>query len=106
MIPALVQTEQIPYLKEAVYFRRRRNDPITNPSLIQYDEKIKITNFLEIYNEIKDKNYDELSNDFLNKKLLNFYKKKIVTYFKKNNCVNNVFNQLSNTKQHITHALL
>src|SRR5699024_12855924 len=51
MIPALVQTEQIPYLKEAVYFRRRRNDPITNPSLIQYDEKIKITNFLEIYNE-------------------------------------------------------
>jgi len=101
MIPALVQTEQIPYLKEAVYFRRRRNDPITNPSLIQYDEKIKITNFLEIYNEIKDQNYDELSNDFLDKQLLNFYRKNIVTYFKKNDCVDNVFNQLSDTMQRV-----
>ncbi|MBM7600167.1 CDP-glycerol glycerophosphotransferase [Virgibacillus halotolerans] len=106
MIPALMHTEQVPFLKEAVYFRRRRNDPVSNPSLIQYDEKIKIESFLEIYNELKDESLDELSNDFLDKRFLNFYRKNIVTYFKKDDGVENIFNQLSSAMKRVDPSIV
>src|SRR5690625_3860066 len=42
IIPALINVEQVPYIKEAIYFRRKRNDPISNPSLIQSEDIIRI----------------------------------------------------------------
>src|SRR5690625_1292298 len=106
MIPALIHTNQVPFLKEAVYFRRRRNDPISNPSIIQYGEEVKIKSFLNIYNDIKRQINDELANDFLDKQFLNFYRKNIVTYFKNNDCVDVIFDQLSNTMKHVNPELV
>src|SRR5699024_9691335 len=65
IVPAFVRTERIPYIKEAVYFKRKRNDPISNPSLNQYEKSIKIKDFLHMYNELKDI-YDNANvNEFL-----------------------------------------
>lgn len=82
MVPILIQVMQIPYVKEAIYFRRRRNDPLKNPSLSQSKDALLIQDFLIVYHYLKDKFHDELANEFFDKQLLNFYRKDIVTYFK------------------------
>ena len=94
MIPALIHTEQVPYLKEAIYFKRKRNDPITNPSLKQSDVALKIKEFISVYNKLKVKYNDELANDFLDKQFLNFYRKDIITFFKNNEGIDECFEEL------------
>jgi CDP-glycerol glycerophosphotransferase len=94
MVPALIESDQVSYLKEAVYFKRKRNDPITNPSLNQYDNQLKIQDFLKQYNQLKDKYQDDLANEFLDKQLLNFYRKDIVTYFKHGDGINLFYDEL------------
>src|SRR5690625_7769134 len=55
IVPALGNLEKITHVREALYFRRRRNDPITNPSLQQSDAKEKAKDFLEVYLELREK---------------------------------------------------
>src|SRR5699024_9891401 len=47
IVPALGNLEKITHVREALYFRRRRNDPITNPSLQQVTQKKKQETFLK-----------------------------------------------------------
>ena len=101
LIPAFIQAEQVPYLKEAVYFKRRRNDPITNPSLVQHDEKFKIKDLLFIYSELKDRYTDEMANNFLDKQFLNFYRKNIVTHFKHNEGIDELYDQLTDAVKRV-----
>src|SRR5699024_9046481 len=74
---ALIKTEKIPYIKYAIYFKIKRNDPVTNPSLIQLDRSVKTESFLYIYNDLKDRYGDRDANLFLDKQLLNFYRQNI-----------------------------
>src|SRR5699024_5066474 len=46
LIPAFIQHEEIQYVKEAIYFKRKRNDPVTNPSLHQMDKTLLYKSFL------------------------------------------------------------
>lgn len=101
MLPVLIHVEKVLYLREAIYFKRRRNDPILNPSLSQYNVDIKIRNFIYMYNKLKNKYSDEMANDFLDKQFLNFYRKDIVTYFKKNGNIEEFFEQLSNATKKV-----
>lgn len=95
MIPALLAAPTVPYLKEAIYFKRRRNDPVLKPSLIQSDENKKIKDFLHIFMCLKDQYSDSISNTFLDKQLLNFYRRNIVTLFKDKDEVANHYKDLS-----------
>ncbi|MEW9677752.1 bifunctional glycosyltransferase family 2 protein/CDP-glycerol:glycerophosphate glycerophosphotransferase [Lentibacillus sp. L22] len=95
LIPALIHSELIPYIKEAVYFKRKRNDPINNPSLTQSDEHVKISSFLDVYNTLKQEySDDELADRFLDNQLLNFYRKNVITYFKQDEHIDDFFPQL------------
>src|SRR5699024_8367707 len=91
MVPALNKVHQVPYLREAIYFKRRRNDPISNPSISQYDDELRINDFLIIYNRLKSKYKNRLVNEFLDRQLLNFYRKDIVTYFTDQTNIENIF---------------
>lgn len=84
MIPALIATKQVPYLNEAIYFRRRRDDPVSNLAISQYDESKKINDFFHAYKELKYKYNDLLANEFLDRHLLNFYRRDIVSFFEDN----------------------
>lgn len=107
IIPALVYTERVPYIEEAVYFKRKRNDPISNPSLIQYDESVKIHDFLYMYNVLKEKYHDDKVNEFLDIHLLNFYRKTIVSYFKNNSNIENcLYDKLVKAFQKINNEIL
>ncbi|MHA6250851.1 bifunctional glycosyltransferase/CDP-glycerol:glycerophosphate glycerophosphotransferase [Oceanobacillus sp. CAU 1775] len=100
MIPALMKNEVIFYLKEAVYFRRKRNDPISNPSLIQYEETKVIRDFLFVFNQLRDKYDNLLVIEYLDKELLNFYRKTIVPYFKEGEKIDELYpNILSSMKK-------
>src|SRR5699024_9147234 len=99
--PALRETMEIPYVREAIYFRRKRNDPILNPSLSQNKDIDHIGNFLYIYNLLKDSNDDILANEFLDEQFLNLYRKKIITFFKDGKYVDKYFVRLSQASKKI-----
>src|SRR5699024_11054108 len=82
LISACIATPRVPYLKEAIYFRRKRNDAISNPSLSQSALHEKVYNFLRMYKSLKENIEDEQANAYLDKEFLNFYRKQIVTCFK------------------------
>lgn len=82
LVSACIATPRVPYLKEAIYFRRKRNDAISNPSLSQSALHEKVYNFLRMYKSLKETIEDEQANAYLDKEFLNFYRKQIVTCFK------------------------
>lgn len=94
MVPALINVHQIPYIKEAVYFRRLRNDPIRNPSLSQMDKSLKVGEFLDIYKQLKRNNSDDLAGAYLDKEFLNYYRKTIVSYLKEQENIDSIFDSL------------
>ncbi|MDQ0269114.1 bifunctional glycosyltransferase/CDP-glycerol:glycerophosphate glycerophosphotransferase [Cytobacillus purgationiresistens] len=68
---------ETPMIKEASYSKRVRNDPISNPALVQLDANKKAVDFLTVYLFLKDnyKNSDQI-NMFLDDHLLSYYKLK------------------------------
>lgn len=106
MVPALLAVNHVKFLKEAIYFKRRRNDPITNPSLCQYDDKVKINNFLKVYNVLKDKYDSNLVNEFLDELLLNFYRKDIIRFYKDKSTIEATFDTLSEATQRLDSKLV
>lgn len=106
MIPALDNVEQLPYVKEALYFRRKRNDPISNPALSQRRELYKIQDFIYMYNNLKQKKEDNLTIEFLDKQFLNFYRKNIVKYIKINEAIDTIFKDLNIATNKVNNDIL
>lgn len=107
VIPALSRAGSVGFLKEAIYFKRKRNDPVTNPSLTQLDENIKIENFLLVYNLLKEEYKDNVEiNAYIDKLLLNYYRKNIVSHFKKEPILQSVYEQLTESVNKISQGSL
>lgn len=102
MIPAMIYVDYLPHVKEALYFKRRRNYPIKNPSLMQKDEILKITDFIRMYIRLKDLYSDESANVFLDTHFLNFYRKNIIIYFKNGEEVDDIFPDLSKAMGYVS----
>lgn len=94
MLPALLHIESVPKIKEAIYFKRKRNDPILNPSLSQSNDEILINSFLNIYIDLKGKYENSLVQQFLDVILLNYYRKNIVTAIKNGYSIEKSFHLL------------
>lgn len=101
ILPALREVGELPYVREAIYFRRKRNDPILNPSLSQNEEIDHIGNFLKMYRLLKEDNEDELTDDFLDTQFLNFYRKHIVSHFENARHIDTYFHMLSDAAKQI-----
>lgn len=91
MIPALISVEYVPYLNEAIYFRRQRTDPFINPALSQYDDQLKIKEFINVYNDLKEIYDNALANSFLDEHMVNFYRKEIINYFKEKKNIKEIY---------------
>lgn len=81
IISALKETIVVPYVKEAIYFKRKRNDPIWNPSLRQCSRKDYALSFFQMYHDRKNAHTDKKVQKILDQQLLQFYRKSIITYF-------------------------
>lgn len=95
MVPLLNRLDQALYLKESIYFKRKRNDPVNNPSISQYADAIQIEDFLYC-NEILREESNDLTIQYLDKDLLNFYRKQIIPYFKENKNIDKYYNRFQN----------
>ncbi|TFU61844.1 CDP-glycerol:glycerophosphate glycerophosphotransferase [Jeotgalicoccus nanhaiensis] len=91
MIPLMEEVEVIPYSYEAIYFRRRGNDPINNPSLRQSSLKQLAPDLFGVYNQLKTDDLSEEGQKYLDDKLLNFYRKRLVTEFKDDTTIDYYF---------------
>ncbi|CQR46198.1 CDP-glycerol:poly(glycerophosphate) glycerophosphotransferase [Paraliobacillus sp. PM-2] len=103
----LQHTSRIPYVKECVYYKRRRNDPINNASLMQQGKKEKIKALTFLYIKLKG-NYEEdtLVSKYLDQQLLNYYRKSIVVYFKKEENIVDVFEDLARAMKKVDNRYL
>ncbi|MDY0409442.1 bifunctional glycosyltransferase family 2 protein/CDP-glycerol:glycerophosphate glycerophosphotransferase [Virgibacillus soli] len=82
IFPAVLYSNQIAYMKDAIYFHRKRLEPSSQPPLMQRNEAEVIKDYLLMYNEVKN-NYDEEElQNFIDVHFLNFYRKKIITFYK------------------------
>ncbi|HIW11638.1 MAG TPA: CDP-glycerol:glycerophosphate glycerophosphotransferase [Candidatus Salinicoccus stercoripullorum] len=94
MVPLMEEIEMIPYSYEAIYFRRRRNDPINNPSLRQSPLEQLTPDLFGIYNQLRTEELSEEAQKYLDDKLLNFYRKRLVTEFKDDSTIDQYFEGL------------
>lgn len=106
LISALVRVEQIPYFKEALYFKRLRNDPINQPSLMQENAEKRILDYLTTYTRLKSNLQYTEAFEFLDKHLLNFYRADIVMHMKKSAYIDSIFESLSSSLELIDSQLL
>lgn len=97
LIPALINVKEIPYLNQAIYFKRNRHDPISNPSLGQYNLKVKVKDFLKMFTSLRNNHDDNLANKFLDRHLLNFYRKEIVNFLSEVELIDDIYEELTNS---------
>lgn len=102
MLPAFNQVKTVPYVNEAIYFKRQRDDYILNPSLTQLNVEKLIPLFFRMYMELKDKYSDPEINTFLDEQLLNFYRKDIVLYIEGNYNVDQIFPSMHNVMMRLS----
>ncbi|WP_172371518.1 bifunctional glycosyltransferase/CDP-glycerol:glycerophosphate glycerophosphotransferase [Sporosarcina jiandibaonis] len=107
LVHAFSATKEVPYVKGSVYYKRRRNDPISNPSLNQTSMEVQITDFMRVYMQLKDKYIDDKNiNLFLDNQLLSFYRGPIVQYLDSNHKVDKVFPVLSDSARRMNSNLV
>ena len=95
IVPLLEAVEVVPYVYEAIYFRRRRNDPITQPSLRQLPVEQRMEDLFALYNRLKQTNLSSEAEMFLDNTLLNFYRKHLVVKFKDDSAIDEHFEGLA-----------
>ncbi len=91
LFPAFEKCDCVLYLEEAIYFHRKRNDPISDPSLSQLSPQQRIEDFLLAYTDLKFNLIEEEAHHGLDRNLLNFYRKEIISYFYDNDAINAIF---------------
>lgn len=94
MIPLLEIIPAVPYADAAIYFRRKRNDPINNPSLRQAPTKQLTQDLLGIYHMIKKRDISHYAERYLDNKLLNFYRWHLILEFKDTDKINIYYPEL------------
>ncbi|WP_239454432.1 bifunctional glycosyltransferase/CDP-glycerol:glycerophosphate glycerophosphotransferase [Bacillus suaedaesalsae] len=95
ILPILAEKKSIPYVPDSIYYKRTRNDPITNPSLMQLDNEKQMVDFLNIYTHLKN-TYKEKSyaDRFLDHLFLNYYRRSIIVIMNSQEKIERYFNQL------------
>ncbi|MCY9106314.1 CDP-glycerol:glycerophosphate glycerophosphotransferase [Bacillus atrophaeus] len=95
LVKIISQCEQIPTVKQPTYYKRLRNDPITNPGIMQNPNENKTSDFLKIYKHLHNEyNSNERIIHYLDLLFLNFYRKNIILLFKDTGKVDQFFNDV------------
>lgn len=84
-------------VKNSYYFKRYRNDPISNPSLAQRNIDLLLSDFGDIYSRLKnDYANNKLVNSYLDKQFLRLYRSKFILLMNNDNN-QSAFDKLSQT---------
>ena len=106
MLPLLEEIEMVPYVYEAIYFRRRGTDPINHPSLRQSPIEQLAHDLLGVYNRLRTHDLSQEAQIYLDNKVLNFYRKHLIVEFKDSSAIDRHFDELAEAMQKIDPARL
>ncbi|MBS4174056.1 bifunctional glycosyltransferase family 2 protein/CDP-glycerol:glycerophosphate glycerophosphotransferase [Bacillus sp. FJAT-49736] len=107
IVSLLKLTSEVPRLTDCLYFKRLRNDPISNPAVMQASREQKLLDLLSIYNDLKGKeNRNLLVEDYLDLQFLNFYRKNVVMLFADSSNINDYFHLLIATAKKVSKHIL
>jgi len=106
IVPIIAETPIIYHVPQALYFRRRRNDPIKNPSLSQVNPIIKAKDYLRMCVNLIEMNLNDEAKDFIEKQLINYYRKDIVKLFEDEQNIDALFEDLTKALQKIDYENL
>ncbi|MEK5524015.1 bifunctional glycosyltransferase/CDP-glycerol:glycerophosphate glycerophosphotransferase [Heyndrickxia sp. FSL W8-0423] len=96
IVNAMIKMDTYIYIKGCYYNKRWRNDPISNPALMQQDSDRIVTDFLEVFNDLREKygNSEDVAH-YLDRLFLNFYRRNIIKLFSQSGKINKFFRRLS-----------
>lgn len=89
------------FLSKCLYYKRLRNDPISNPSLIQSNEALVISDFLTVYNRLRKNASPNEDGYFLDQQFLELFKNTITPYVYQNEDIHSFFEQLNTAALYI-----
>ncbi|MGE7917419.1 bifunctional glycosyltransferase/CDP-glycerol:glycerophosphate glycerophosphotransferase [Viridibacillus sp. NPDC093762] len=105
LVPLYKNRTVIYQVKESVYFRRLRNDPITNPSLMQQDREKILKDFLTVYNQLKaELEGTNKEQKLLDKLLIHFYRSKFILIMRDATQIDRNFEQLATAMEKVSPA--
>lgn len=95
-IPFILYVKSLPSLNIRTYFQRVRNDPISNPSLVQRSIEERTHDFIKVYMEM-NKQYGKnvQVKEYLDGLLLRFYRRQVINIFKDKEHLDEFFELLS-----------
>ncbi|MEK5531571.1 CDP-glycerol:glycerophosphate glycerophosphotransferase [Viridibacillus sp. FSL R5-0468] len=105
LLPLYKNRSVIYQVKESVYFRRLRNDPITNPSLMQQNREKILKDFLTVYNQLKaELKGNNKEQKLLDKLLIHFYRSKFILIMRDTTQIDRNFEQLATAMEKVSPA--
>ncbi|MGG1396571.1 CDP-glycerol:glycerophosphate glycerophosphotransferase [Bacillus salipaludis] len=82
IIPFILYVEKLPTLNIRTYYKRVRNDPISNPSLVQRPIEERTKDFVQIYLDmVKRCGGAEGAKQYLDRLFLRFYRRQVISIF-------------------------
>lgn len=83
VIPFILYVKSLPCLNIRTYFQRVRNDPISNPSLVQRPIAERTRDFIQVYLEMnKQYGKHEQVKEYLDGLFLRFFRRQVINIFK------------------------
>ncbi|WP_042354279.1 bifunctional glycosyltransferase/CDP-glycerol:glycerophosphate glycerophosphotransferase [Bacillus rubiinfantis] len=96
IISLVIHLEKLPRLNRRTYYKRVRNDPISNPSLMQNNIGDRVRDFIKAYlDATKEFGLNQEAKKYLDQQFLRFYRRQIINIFKDEDCFDEFFVLLS-----------
>lgn len=107
VIPFILYVKSLPRLNILTYFQRVRNDPISNPSLVQRPIGERTRDFIQVYQEMnKQYGKHEQVKEYLDGSFLRFFRRQVINIFKDKDHQDEFFDLLSTVAKALNPASL
>lgn len=82
IIPFILYVESLPSINIRTYYKRVRNDPISNPSLVQRPIEGRTRDFVQVYMNMLEKyGQKSVAKEYLDRLFLRFYRRQVINIF-------------------------
>ena len=96
IIPLIDDIVEFPIIEESIYYKRTRNDPITNPALHDLPRVERVLNFLTAFNKLDTSSKQQAkSSQYLQMIFLNCFRKEIIMLLENTENIHLIFDSLS-----------
>lgn len=95
ILPIIKLNRNFPVLQNFTYYKRVRNDPISNPSLNQKPIEDKFHDLLQMIKELKLRYDDSKTNNYLDRYFIKYYRRYILKLFENQRNIHDFFKPMN-----------